>query len=198
MELGQKHAVVVDETDAPISLDHDVAVLQVVVGDSQPSQACRWPTTPLGGYAPEGVRLVEPGTDEPAQQLAIDPFHLDYGVPVSTEADSMFDILEVDEGRREDVEQVAAQLAVAGLLVADLTSEASNGERSVSHRYGVDTGEGPGEDERRAALVEGYFPGFEFGALEAQSGVLDCLAEVSYPWPRHVPSPPDKPSKRPR
>ena len=141
-KLGQQHAVVVDEADAPVSLNHDIAVLQVIVCDAQPPQARGGAPTPLCGYPPERVRVVKPGADEPAQQLSVHPLHLDYGVPVSTEADSVCDVLEVDEGGREDVEQVVAQLAVAGLLVTYLTGKASNGKGAASCGYGIDTGEG--------------------------------------------------------
>ncbi len=56
VKLRQKHAVVVDQADAPVSLHHDIAVLQIVVGDAQPPQARRRATTPLGGYAPEACQ----------------------------------------------------------------------------------------------------------------------------------------------
>ena len=59
-KLGQKHPVVVDQADAPVSLHHDVAVLQVVVGDAQAAQAGGRAPSPLGGDAPESGGLVEP------------------------------------------------------------------------------------------------------------------------------------------
>ena len=90
--------------------------------------------------------------DEPAQKLSVDPFHSDYRVPISTDVDSALDVLEVDEGWREDIEQIAAQFAVAGLLVTHFAGEASDGEGTVCHGHRIYACESPGEDEWHGAL----------------------------------------------
>ena len=103
-KLRQIHPVVVDQPDAPVSLHHHVAMLQIVVGDAETPQAGGRTSAPLGGDAPECVRLAQPRTDEPAQKLSVHPLHPDYGAPVASKADSLFPVLEVDKGRWKDVE----------------------------------------------------------------------------------------------
>ena len=55
------------------------------------------PPAPLRGQAPKGIRLIEPGADETAELLAFDPIHLDDGIPVALDEDTVFEVLEVDE-----------------------------------------------------------------------------------------------------
>ena len=70
----------------------------------------------------------------------------------------MLDVLEVDEGRRQDVEQVVAQCAVPGLLVADLAGEAPHGVGAVAYGHRIDASKGSGEDEGQAAGAAGHLP----------------------------------------
>ena len=89
------------------------------------------------------------------------------------------------EGRREDVDQVVAELVVAGLLVLYFAGEATHRILATAYGYLVDAGERSGENEGHPTLVGSQYPGFEIGALEAQPGILNGLAIVGYPWPGH-------------
>ena len=177
-KFGQEHPVIVHQPDIPVSLHHDVAMLQVVVGDAQPTQTGGRSAAPLGGDAPQGVRLVEPGADEFAQLLSSHPFHLDHGIPAAADADPAFQVLEVHKGWGEDVDQIVAQLVVASLLVAYLPGEAAHRKRVACDGYRIDASERAGEHQGHPPLVDLHFPGFKFGAFEAQPGILDSLAEI--------------------
>ena len=126
-ELGQIYAVVVNEAQPARFLDHDVAVLQVVVGDFKAAKGSVDPA-PTGGQAHDDVRPVEMTLDELVQPVALSPVHPDDGVPVALYPYAAFDVLETDKGLRPDSPEVFAQMAVALLLVLDLAGEAAHGD----------------------------------------------------------------------
>ena len=142
-KLGQEHPVIVHQPDVPVVLHHHVAVLEIVVGDAEAAQAGGGAAPPLGGQPTEHVRVVEVGFDEFTERHPLHPFHFDDGVPVAAGVYAAFQVLEMNEGGRQDADEVVAQLLVAALLVVGLAGKAAHRELLLPDSDRIDTAKLP-------------------------------------------------------
>ena len=92
-ETRQVNAVVINQAQCTLFLDHHVSMLQVVVGDPQTSQRPVY-APPSGCQVHENVRPVEVAVNEFVQPVALRPVHPDDGIPISLDSYAAFNVLE--------------------------------------------------------------------------------------------------------
>ena len=81
---------------------------------------------------PQQGRLVEVVAHELVEQQALDPAHLQDGIPLPADADALFEVLEIDgEGQARCLE-ATADFAVAFAQAGDLAGEALDGPLAVA------------------------------------------------------------------
>jgi len=150
-------------------------VLQVGVGDPCLMQPRCHPRPNLQKAA-EHRRFVELLANEIVEREALDPLHLEDGIPVAADADSLIQVGEINRKRQFELLQGAADFLVAVVQARDFTRETLDCPAgTVATVHLIDVRKIAGTRHGQADFIGRRFAPAQFGVGEAGGGALDRL-----------------------